>query len=200
MKHSVVFIGDSITDCGRTYPTVSEYGYGFAAKCISELQARFPQIDMYNRGIAGQCIGEIASRWQSDCLDLSPIAVTLFAGINDVDFSYRHENHAFDEAKLTQQLEYMCASVHKAGAKLILIQPYAFDGELYKDAFQPRLIRLQAITKQSADKYADAYINLPMQPELTVDGLHPTEEGHKLIAKTWLKAAEECGVLEMLKD
>lgn len=195
---SVVFIGDSITDCGRTYPTVSEYGRGFAALCIEWLRQRFPGVPLYNRGVAGQCIGQIHARWQEDCLALRPGLVTLLAGINDVDYSYRRPDHVFDQALLARQLEEMCLSARQTGAMLILMEPYAFEGELYHDAYAPRLHWLRGLTAEMAAKYASAYLQLPMRPELTQDGIHPTEEGHRLLSQCWLQAAENCGALKQL--
>lgn len=195
---SVIFIGDSITDCGRTYPTVSEFGRGFAALCIEQLRRRLPGIPLYNRGVAGQCIGQIHARWETDCLSLRPGLVTLLAGINDVDYSYRRAGHVFDRALIARQLEEMCASARAAGAMLILMEPYAFDGELYRDAYAPRLDWLRGLTVSLAAQYACAYIPSPMRPSLTQDGIHPTEEGHQLLSRCWLDAAEGSGALDQL--
>lgn len=185
----VVLIGDSITDCGRTYPTVSEFGEGYAAQSIFALRAQHPGWRFFNRGVAGQCIGEIHARWRQDCLDLHPALVSFLAGINDVDYSYRHENHPFEKEVLRGQLEEMFSSVHAIGAKLLVIEPYAFDGELYKDSFAPRLKWLKATTQDLASRYADAYLVPNMQPDWTLDGLHPTPAGHAALSRQWLATA-----------
>lgn len=199
-EKSIVFIGDSITDCGRTYPTVSEYGYGFAALCIQQLQAAYPRARLYNRGVSGECIGQVHARWERDCLALKPGLVSILVGINDVDYSYRMENHPFEEERLARQLEEMYASVKEAGAGLMVMEPYAFDGELYRDSFAPRLIWLQETTARLAARYADAYIRPSMTRELTQDGVHPTPEGHRLLCQCWMAAAREKGLWRFLAE
>jgi acyl-CoA thioesterase-1 len=197
-KKSVVFIGDSITDCGRTYPTVSEYGRGFAAMCIAQLQAEYPGAVLYNRGIAGECIGQVYQRWNSDCLALNPGLVSLLIGINDVDYSYRRADHPFDEAVLAGQLEEMFRSVKKIGARLVVMEPNAFDGELYRDEFYPRLHWLQQTTFQLAKVYADVYIPNRLTKALTVEGVHPTDEGHRFLAEQWMNAVRAGNALDFL--
>ena len=199
LRQSIIFIGDSITDCGRTYPTKSEYGFGFAAKCIHRLKEMDAALPLFNRGIAGQCIGQVHARWQQDCLELSPALVSILIGVNDVDYSYRKENHPFVEEELKRQLEEMYASVKKAGAKLVVMEPHAFDGELYKDSFFPRLKWLKETTKALADQYADLYIPSPMTAALTLDGLHPTDEGHELLAKCWMESVTEKGLWDFIR-
>lgn len=189
LSTGVLFIGDSITDCGRTYPTVSEFGQGYAAMCIQALRAEHPNWRFYNRGVAGQCIGEVHARWTEDCLALQPALVTFLAGINDVDFSYRRENHLFLEETLARQLEEMFSSVRAAGAHLVVIEPYAFDGELYHDSFYPRLQWLRETTRALAARHADVYLVPQMRPEWTVDGLHPTPDGHRRLHEQWMRAA-----------
>lgn len=189
LNPGVLFIGDSITDCGRTYPTVSEFGQGYAAKCIHALRAQHADWRFYNRGVAGQCIGEVHARWQSDCLALQPSLVSVLVGINDVDFSYRRENHPFEEQTLARQLEEMYASARAQGAHLLVIEPYAFDGELYHDAFYPRLAWLRQTTRELAARYADVYLVPDMRPEWTQDGLHPTPFGHEQLFTQWMQAA-----------
>lgn len=96
---------------------------------------------------------------------------------------------AVEEARLARQLEEMYASVKQAGAGLMVMEPYAFDGELYRNSFAPRLIWLQETTARLAARYADAYIRPPMIGELTQDGLHPTPPG----ASAALPMLDGCG-------
>ena len=195
---SVVFIGDSITDTGRTYPVTSEYGVGYAALCIAALKRRFPFLSYYNRGVAGECVGQIGARWQTDCLGLAPCLVTFLAGVNDVDYSYRHADHVFDETALLTQLTEMFSSVARSGAKLMVIEPYAFDGALYHDDYLPRMLWMKENMARAAQRYAFVYVRAPMTPGLTLDGIHPTEEGHRLLYRTWMAQAEKSGIIDRL--
>jgi len=61
----VVFLGDSITDGWR-------------------LEEYFPGNDFVNRGISGQTAGQMLGRFKQDVVDLSPAAVVILAGTNDI--------------------------------------------------------------------------------------------------------------------
>ena len=188
---SIVFIGDSITDCGRTYPTTSEFGYGFAFMCIEKIKAAYPGIPLYNRGISGNTISALHQRWQEDCLALNPKLVTLLIGVNDVNFSYRREGFLFNEALLKEQRTQMFESLKGIDAKLILIKPFAFEGELHQNTFAPRLHWLTQTMDDLARRYAQAYIAPGITPGDPTDGVHPSPKGHELIFSAWTQAVKE---------
>lgn len=189
-EKTAVFLGDSITDCGRTYPQVSEFGRGYAALCIGALREAFPTARLYNRGVAGECITDIHRRWDRDCLSMRPDLVTFLAGVNDVDYAYRREGYGWAPQRLMRQLEEMFSAVKRTGAELVILEPFAFHGALYQDAYAPRLCRLREITRSLAARYADAYVRPAMDAARTLDGVHPTEEGHKILFEAWRQAAQ----------
>lgn len=189
-EKTAVFLGDSITDCGRTYPQVSEFGRGYAALCIGALREAFPTARLYNRGVAGECIADIYRRWGRDCLSMRPDLVTFLAGVNDVNYADRREGYGWDPQRLTGQLEEMFSAVKRAGAELVILEPFAFHGALYQDAYAPRLCRLREITRSLAARYADAYVRTGIDAARTLDGVHPTEEGHRILFEAWRQAAQ----------
>jgi len=79
-----LFIGDSITDCGRRgegYPLGSGYVKIFADK----VTARFPELkaEYINKGIGGNTIRDLQNRWHDDAMALKPDWVSILVGIND---------------------------------------------------------------------------------------------------------------------
>ncbi|MEN8173855.1 MAG: GDSL-type esterase/lipase family protein, partial [Chloroflexota bacterium] len=78
-KSRLVFIGDSITDCGRKRP-VGEgrfnqaLGDGYVSLVDAALTATYPDyaIKTINMGISGNTIRDLKARWQRDVLDINP--------------------------------------------------------------------------------------------------------------------------------
>jgi len=85
---SILFTGDSITDCERVYPIGANAGLGegYVAFVDSLLAARYPEryIRVFNTGVAGNTIIDLDWRWQRDVLRLAPDWLSVMIGINDV--------------------------------------------------------------------------------------------------------------------
>lgn len=87
----ILFVGDSITDCGRERPIAgrNNLGDGYVSLINAMLEMDMPheQCRVLNCGISGNTVVDLAERWQSDVLDWSPHCITMMIGINDV---WRH--------------------------------------------------------------------------------------------------------------
>src|ERR1041384_3516876 len=81
----LLFIGDSITDCGRANDP-DHLGQGYVRLTRDYLQckdaANAPVI--INRGISGNKVVDLAARWQQDVLAERPDILSVKIGINDV--------------------------------------------------------------------------------------------------------------------
>ncbi|MDX1934594.1 MAG: SGNH/GDSL hydrolase family protein, partial [Capsulimonadales bacterium] len=86
----LVFIGDSITDCGRARPVGEglgeSLGRGYVALIDALLGSTYPgrRIRVVNVGTSGNTVRDLANRWQTDVLDLKPDWLSVMIGINDV--------------------------------------------------------------------------------------------------------------------
>ena len=82
---TVVFIGDSITDCGRQGEQ-APYGSGYVRLAIDLITARYPerQIRYLNRGISGNTVQDLRGRWQQDVIAHRPDWLCVKIGINDL--------------------------------------------------------------------------------------------------------------------
>ena len=202
-KNSVIVLqGDSITDAGRRKPGNPEHGVGYAAMVINTLKSLYPDYDltMYNRGIGGNRVADLKDRWDVDCLDLDPSLVSILVGINDV-WHYRTGSAEFDLVKLEEDYIEIVERTVKSGAKLIIMEPFAFHHDAFKEQWRADLWKVVQVIRNIAVRYADAYIPLDGMfyeralatpaATLSADGVHPTSEGHRLIADAWLKAAIE---------
>jgi lysophospholipase L1-like esterase len=65
----LLFIGDSITDCGRTGPA-APYGDGYVSLLRALVTVRHAERDLtwINRGVAGDTVRELRRRWSATCL------------------------------------------------------------------------------------------------------------------------------------
>jgi lysophospholipase L1-like esterase len=167
----VVFFGDSITDYWR----LSNF---FGAK---------PYI---NRGISGQVTSQMLVREFPDVIDLKPAAMVLLAGTNDIARNNGPSTLAMIEENIIAITE--LAQVH--GIKVILcsVTPVADYGRQKMTEGRPPadIVRVNSWMKEYAAKakaiYAD-YFNVlvddkgMMKPGISVDGLHPNEQGYNLM-------------------
>ena len=82
MKKRILFIGDSITDCGREYNDSKDLGNGYPLLVAKRLSTQFPTIefDVLNKGINGNKIADLRARFDTDCLDLEPDIVSILIG------------------------------------------------------------------------------------------------------------------------
>ena len=105
---TILFQGDSITDCGRYRKATEEkqstirpfrdgkllkritaLGDGYPAMVTAELQSRYPGKYRYiNRGVGGDRITDIYSRIVADIIKVKPDYMSLLIGVNDVWRNY----------------------------------------------------------------------------------------------------------------
>src|SRR5690554_5604958 len=86
----LLFIGDSITDCGqRECP--ERMGSGYPRLIRDYLAAKNPAEapTVINRGISGHKVTDLAARWESDVIEQKPDVLSIKIGINDVWHSLR---------------------------------------------------------------------------------------------------------------
>lgn len=97
-RNRILFIGDSITDCGRRRPIgqgmeSGALGAGYVALVHAALLSGYADhgLEVLNMGVSGDTVSDLRSRWTSDVLALRPDWLSIFIGINDV---WRRESRA----------------------------------------------------------------------------------------------------------
>ncbi|MDZ7797069.1 MAG: SGNH/GDSL hydrolase family protein [Candidatus Marinimicrobia bacterium] len=80
----LLFIGDSITDAGRTNH-MPPYGEGYVAFFRLLMMARHPELDLnyINEGIAANTLEGLSLRWERDVIMVNPDRLFIMIGIND---------------------------------------------------------------------------------------------------------------------
>lgn len=203
----VLFQGDSITDAGRDKALLepndaAAFGRGYALMAASALLGAYPLLNLkcYNRGISGNKVPDLAARWQADTIDLKPDVLSILIGVNDFwhKFSGRYEGTVADyEQGFTELL----ASTREAlpDMKLVICEPFVLRCGSVDEQWFPEIDQRREAAKRVADAAGavwvpfqtmfDEAITEDTPPEYWAkDGVHPTMEGHALMADTWLKS------------
>jgi lysophospholipase L1-like esterase len=192
----LLFIGDSITDCGRRGEH-APLGSGYVKNVHHWLLARQPGAmpTVINRGIGGNTIRDLDSRWQADVLDVRPTVVSIKIGINDV---WRQLDGKGEGVKLPEfvdtyrrLLDRLDETTRVVLCEPSVISPPAPNGNAMVSEYAAAVRELgeerglTIVPMHRACREAET-----KRPDVTwwADGVHPTEAGHWLLARTWLVA------------
>jgi len=82
---TILFIGDSITDCGRR-GEFAPLGCGYVKMLADMLAIREPakRVTVINKGIGGNAVTDLQRRWSDDVLRHKPDWLSIKIGINDL--------------------------------------------------------------------------------------------------------------------
>ena len=199
----VLFIGDSVTDCGRSREDDTELGHGYAMMAASWFSAMYPEknVTFLNRGISGNRVVNLQERWREDCVDLKPDVVSILIGINDCWRRYDQNNPTSAE-KYEEGYRDLLNQIKEnlPGTKIILCEPFVLpvpeDRKMWREDLDPKI----QVVRKLAIEYGATYIPLDgvfaqaaaaRQPAFWAnDGVHPSKAGHALMAQQWLKAVK----------
>ncbi len=218
----ILFQGDSLTDAGRDRAEVCPnrgLGGGYVNMICGRLIGEDPGAgyEIYNRGINGNRVSDLYGRWMEDALNLKFDVLSLLCGINDVGFGMRMQQGS-NPARFAFILERMLqevAETHPA-AKIVLVEPFVFrmkymdehygedvdrDWEIWRKEVRARGTEV----KKLAEKYGAVFVPMfdvfealceQYPPEVfSLDCIHLTPAGNDILARAWLKAVRQAGIL-----
>lgn len=202
----IVFIGDSITDCGRRDPQFGGLGNHGYVRIFSELMiTREPekQVEVLNRGISGNTIDDLRARWNEDVLMQNPDVLSVKIGINDlhrVMMDEKNNTHLTPEGfkKIYSQL-LKITKEKLPECEILLITPYylskddgVIEGSVRGNVLK-RLPAYIAAVKELSEEYETALLNTQelfmkqlryQHPDVYCqEPVHPNSAGHLLIAE-----------------
>lgn len=197
---TLLFIGDSITDCGRREDP-QELGHGYVRLLAEHFAAHEPTATVINRGIGGDKVADLEARFGTDCLDHAPHMVTIYVGVNDAWHRFTRGEHISDESfeqGYRHLLEQLAATV--PGAPVLMIVPFVADIDGQAAQIHSDLDGKVAIIRSLAQEHGHRIVDLEQMLAMALaaghtahsiaeDGVHPTPPGHRLIADAWLDAA-----------
>ncbi len=202
-NHTIVFIGDSITDAGRLERPYRPFGYGYVRFITNWLHAKHPenQFNIINTGISGNSIRDLNRRWERDCLAHKPDILSIMIGINDVCRQYNDslsDPALLDEYELTYK-QLLSTVKENLNCQLVLIEPFLFCEDLDNPAYMTLMDYIQSVHAM-AKNFEAVIVPLQKQIDRTLkkvpakkwsdDMVHPYLWAHAWIAQRWLEATK----------
>lgn len=187
----IVFAGDSVTDVDRrTDPDGLGHGYVRLLTADAALHGR----RLVNRGIAGDRVRDLRARWADDVLAEHPDVVSVLIGVNDTWRRFDADDPT-SAADYGRDLRALLEAAAAHGAALVLVEPFLLpvtpDQAAWRDDLEEKISVVHAL----ADEYgatlvaADRELNALGRPAaLAPDGVHPSAEGHAILARLWRDA------------
>ena len=198
----LLFIGDSITDCGRR-EDAEAVGNGYVRLVRDALRASDPANApiVINMGISGNKITDLQKRWQRDVIEQSPDVLSVMIGINDVWHGLVPDRAGVDAETFlrTYRQILMELRARRPACRLVLCEPTVISPPAPAEGNEKLRPYVRAVNDLAADFVADVVVKTHetfrnaerVRPDIawTTDGVHPTSSGHGLIARTWLATA-----------
>ena len=205
----ILFQGDSITDAGRkknkdAANQPSALGSGYALIAASGLLYDYPgkNLKVYNRGVSGNKVFQLADRWDKDTLDLKPNVLSILVGVNDFwhtlvnGYKGTIKTYIDDFRTLLDRTKQSLPDV-----KLIIGEPYAVIGvKSVDEKWYPAFDEYRQAAREIAASYDAVFIpyqriydkaqKLAPGAYWTVDGVHPTLAGARLMAHAWMETVK----------
>lgn len=202
-NQKLLFIGDSITDCGRarSEDKGAALGNGYVRDLAALLGATYPHcmLEIVNKGIGGNTTRDLKNRWNEDVLELRPDWLSLMIGTNDV---WRQFDSPDQEQVLPNEFEanvrQLISEVQpQLSGGLVLMTPFLIEPSGV-DPMRARMDEYSAIIKQIAHESEAVFVDtqaafnrvLEVLPSsaLADDRVHPNAVGHMVLARAWLNA------------
>ncbi len=193
-KTLILFQGDSITDCGRSWDDPENLGDGYVRLLSTMLPDKYPkhEFKFINRGVSGDKARDLVSRWDVDCISLQPDWLSILVGINDTLITPITE---FEEEYQTL----LKRTTDELDSRIIICEPFLISGDnnAYREDLNPKIEVIRKLAKEyntdlvPLDKIFHEACSLKSPEDWTPDGVHPSPEGHTLIAISWIKYLDE---------
>ncbi len=205
---TVLFTGDSITDCGRRAEH-RPLGAGYVRMVADLINARYPAnaCCCINTGIGGNRVRDLFDRWSDDAVRFQPDWLSVMIGINDLHWHLGGGEDAYGPdvfAELYDRI--LVRAAEETHARLVLLTPFYMSTDKPGDAHGWRGRVMQAIgsyievVRRMADRhnalFVDTHAMFQRQlqyhraDEFGDEPVHPNATGHLLLAHEWLRALD----------
>jgi lysophospholipase L1-like esterase len=192
-----------VTDCDRARPvgagSRAALGQGYVAQVDSALAGVRPAIQVTNMGISGNTVRDLAGRWETDVLALNPDWLSVMIGINDVwrQFDGKNDAAVVLTGEFAETYERLIARTVRRVEGLILMSPY-YVQSLRTDPMRRRMDEYGVIVRDLAARHGALLVDVQASIDAALatmdytviapDRVHPTREGHALLARAFLGA------------
>jgi len=197
----VLFIGDSITDCGRRTDPLG-LGNGYVRLIHDYLAAKDPAHapQVINMGISGNKVTDLRDRWTRDVLDQKPDVLSIKIGINDVWHGFKDPPAGVSIEQFVGVYHALLRQVHNVlpHCKIVLFEPSVIGPPAPADGNKLLQPYVRGVNEVGRGFHVQAVVPLhglflraqQDRPDIAwaPDGVHPSSAGHMLIARAWLSA------------
>ena len=204
---TLLFIGDSITDCGRRGPD-GPLGVGYVRLFTELVTARFPErrIRYINTGIGGNRITDLKGRWQEDMLAHRPDRLSIKIGINDLHSHLRDPDHGVGPELFEEIYDELLDLTHRElGCPVVLLTPFYISTDRSGTTFESEVLSLITRYIETARKMSERYgtrlvdLHEVFQRQLEYrepdvfcpEPVHPNRAGHMVIANAVVEGMME---------
>ena len=198
-----VFVGDSITDCGRREDADGHLGHGYVRLIRDWLLAKAPADAprVVNVGVSGNTIRDLAARWERDVIAAHPTTLSIMIGVNDVwrQLAAGREAEGVPLKEYVTIYQKLIADAVAADPKveIVLCEPTVISPPQPARGNELLLPYAMAVRELSAMypnvRHVVGYHHTCLAAERArpdvawwPDGVHPGSAGHMLLARTWL--------------
>ena len=197
----ILFIGDSITDVKFNLRMAGKIKgrkiYALELKKRFRAYRRDIKVDI--KGIASNRTYHVYDRLTADCISLKPDVIIMLIGVNDAWENYVPEQYPPLVRPIKPHMReiYRRLKAELPNTRLLVLLPFLIDTMPEKAPFHKILDEYRQMLADMAQDngaetidlqavFYDAERQIP-PAKLAVDGVHPTNLGHKIIADEILK-------------
>lgn len=202
----VLFIGDSITDVKFNFRMMRKIKgrkiYALELKKRFKKHSKNIRVDI--KGIASNRTYHLYDRLTKDCIALKPNVIIMLIGVNDAWENYKTEDYGPLLRPAEPHFREICRRIKTElpEVQFLYITPFMIDAVEEKLPFHKTLDEYCALLRNIAAESGALTVDMQqvfnqaqkdIAPEkLAIDGIHPTNLGHKIMADAIYAKVEFC--------
>lgn len=194
-----LFFGDSVTESYHQEDP-EDLGNGWVRFIAETPEVRAAGVEIINRGISGNRARDLLARYEEDVLAHEPSLVSILIGVNDTlrayapDFPDPTTAEAFGDT-----LEDLVSRILGApcGPTVVLALPFVLDVNDVRvsqhEDLDPKVQKVREVAKRHnlevldlSAAFAAAVKSGTSLDAVTMDGIHLTAAGNRVVANAWL--------------
>ena len=204
---TMLFIGDSITDCGRR-AAEAPLGAGYVRLFTEMVTAVYPEraIRHINKGIGGNRVTHLQDRWTDDVFYHKPDKLSIKIGINDLHSVLRGAPEAVPPEQFESIYDALLSRTRETlGCPIVLLTPFYISKETTSDSFRQSVLELIPVYIEIVERLSETYktrivrlhdlfkehLKYRDSESFCPEPVHPNRSGHLVIAKALFDALSD---------